>query len=311
MQFGQTQNINITGSVTVGTITGTVNVAGTVAISGGSVSISGTPNVNVTGGSITISSGTVSISAGTITSITNNVTVQSAAEAIYSTTWNDGTPLSQSLTLTQAVQGFKLHLSTSLATTQIIEVTLTNNTNLDGSVVVLELNSNYPQLGNNVGFVFIPFQIAGAIGDSISFSLTKLNATANGNVSVSLVGVGEAPAIRTSPGLPIQTNNLGGINSVSATLAGAGTVALLPVPQAGLAYRLQRITYGSIVAGTTIQVNTHTTVFRIAGLVPATFAYPGENLDGLLIADGIDLTIAGGGGMAYLFYDIVNYPTII
>lgn len=318
MQFGQTQSINISGSVTVGTITGVVNVTGTVAVSGGSVSISGTPNVNVTGGSITISSGSVSISAGTITNIVDNVTVQSAVETLYSATWNDTIAFPpQNITLTQSIQGLKVMLVTNLAANQIIEIALSNTTNDDQNTVVVTLSSTYPAIGNVSGIVIVPFQVAGDVGDNIVFTLTKLNATAGGNVIVSLIGVGESPAIRTAPGLPLSTNNQGGILMASATLAAPGTVALLAAPQAGQVIRIHRIVFGLAAAGQTLTVLGHTSGFHYSAITFQTLVgitQLGDDCAGMLVPnEGLDFVVSGGtgGSNVWIHYDLVNQPTII
>lgn len=313
MQFQQNQKVNITGgTVTVGSITGTVNVAGTVAISGGSVSISGTPNVNVTGGSITISSGSVTISSGTITSIVNNVNVNLAAESIVNTTNNFGTGNYDSgvLTLTQQIQGVKVFLSTASANVHNLEITAVNNTNFDEATVDVQINNAYPQLGAGSGFLSVPINLAGDVGDSVRFTVTKLAGGGAGALfNIIVLGLGVNPAIRTTPGLPINIVPTVGSLKAHASIAATATTAILPAPPTGMAYAVHRVVYKwSGAAASAFLLGAVSNFFY--DFTPGVQANP---LFGLQALEGLSVlnnsaTVAMD---AYIFYDLISVPTIV
>lgn len=306
-------SIPVTGSVNANITNATLTVGGSVSITGTpTVSITGTTNVNVTGGTIGISSGTVSISGNvTVGQIIDNVNVNLAVETVASGTWNPtlNNPLNVTVTLNQQVQGFKLLLSIASANVQNIEANLINNTNQDLQVVDVQLSTSFPQMGAQTGFVVIPFTVAGDVGDNVQLSLAKLaGGGAAANVSYALIGVGVVPAVRHTPGLPLENFPVGGMLRATAN-PNNSSVVLLAAPPTGMAYRLQ-----AVMAQDAASLNLlGTTSGRPYGFVAASAtlgAPPVDRLEGQLCIEGLTV-FANRNVVVSLYYDLVSIPTIL
>lgn len=241
---------------------------------------------------------------------TQSGNVQGSTVTMLSQTWNPalgGGTLTKNIFLNQPVQGFKVFLGNS-TTVQNIELSIANNTNEDLVVVDLQIGPSYPQLGAQVGDVVVPIQVAGNTGDSITFSLTKLaGGGAAANVSIALVGLGESPSFRTTPGLPIADVPMGGLLGATAVTV-VGNVAILPAPPTGMAYRLH-----SVIA------------FNAAGrcwLAGGGFTYGAMSqagtgnegfcpLFGNLCLTALNINSGTAGTTVTIQYDLVSVPTIL
>lgn len=299
MQFQQNQKIVISGgTVTVGTITGTVNVAGTVAISGGSVSITGTPNVNVTGGSISISSGSVSITAGTITSITNAVNVLQAVFVLYKNSLlSIVAPFNTTVTATGASLSQRVFIQ-NLAGGGSAQILIQVNNNTTGEFFEEPIN-----LASGA-WATVGIPVSANNGDSLTLNLSAVGTV--GSVAIVWDARGDSSVITTPPGDPISNFPVGGTLSIGLAWPANGVRStVLAAPPSGMAYRIQAISSDTA------------TIAYIIGNGGAVMAVgPGQGtlpMNGQISFATIQVQpIAGGGtGTCFIMYDLIALPSII
>lgn len=109
---------------------------------------------------------------------------------------------------------------------------------------------------------------------------------------------------------PLDVVSYGGALKVTATKAAAGTVAVLPTPATGFAYRLHRGAYSLGTGATAMELLGHTagfiySVYETSG----GFADP-DNFNGQIVTEALDVLFVAGGGTFYLTYDVITTPSI-
>jgi hypothetical protein len=158
-----------------------------------------------------------------------------------------------------------------------------------------------PFLGGTPVATFL-LPIAVAPGQLFDVLITA-SGTATGSIYLYGLSTTMTEQVVAPVGNPLSVAIRGGTLLASHTFVGAGSVALLPAPAAGFAYRLQRLTQGDTASFANLTGTTSGAIYGFAAAIVV------DNLDGLISAEGLTLS-SGAALTATLFYDVIPAPTI-
>lgn len=286
------------------------SIQGTLPASVGLTTISGPVTIDSVTGAVTLEAGTAVLNAGDVEMVAFPTTA-------ISTTTDGQTYTSPAIPLPAGSQSCYVQLE-ALAVAGETGLTIEVLGVTTGNLYISATTSEIYQSG-----VFYPVLIRSgsisALDSEVLVEITAGASTFTANLTVVTTTGPLTPP--TTPGFPISTVPLGGLFATGdVTIAANSMVTLLPVPPAGLAYRLHR--WGHTQEGSLIAIGyaqppaftfNHISVLEApnpgTGADYITFS---ESLNGLCIA-GAQIQMHQGNTVAdigYLFYDLVKIPMI-
>lgn len=206
-------------------------------------------------------------------------------------------PLPFSETFPIPVNANGMVLSISSATQQAVNVTIFG-------ITLVNFTFEFPP-GGGLRFFFIPMPILNN-GSELEVDISYVSGAA-GNVFIQLFAVNDPAVTTTLPGEPLATYKVGG-GLLAGTTVNNDVVSILPAPPAGMAYRLQRIVNNDNTANTAVSL-VGASSGALYSRVPETASV--DNLEGLLCAEGLNVSSTGTTFSVWLFYDLVTSPQAI